>query len=217
MTNYLRPDEMAAESEIERAKQRDFNLKRGVKTAVGLGTAAIGGLGLSSKVLPFLNKYITPELAMKGINKVAPKIGQFLETGIKQGLNLQDGLNFIKDNMQGQSQIEHAKEQRNIIEQYSPELHQFMTQEIQKGRSPIEAAALAQNNKKFADVIKKLSKTHKANWSAIVESIYGGGQMAQQPPQAQPIQQQPTQPQGQQQGPSGDDALLAAIDKILKM
>lgn len=215
MTSTMRPDEKVALSEIERASSRDRTIKKGINTAVGLGTTALG-IGATAKIAPFLSKYLTPEIAMKGINKVNPRLGEFLKTGMEKGLNVQDGINYIKENLMGQTSKEAkepAKQTKNIIEQYSPELNQFMSQEIQKGRSPIEAAALAQNNKKFSDIIQKMSKDHKANWSAIVESIYGGGQKAQQP-QQQPQQMQQPQPQ---QGGNTDQALMAAFDKILKM
>ena len=75
-----------------------------------------------------------------------------------------------------EGQQEPAKQNKNIIEQESPELHSFVDQEIRKGRKPIEAAALAQKDKRFSNVIKKLMKTHKTSWSNIIESIFGSGE-----------------------------------------
>lgn len=175
----LRPDEQAAYSEIERAQGRDRNIKSGLKTAATLGAAAIAGpvasfgSKMTSKILPFLNEYIPAELAMKGINKVSPKLGQFLQKGLSQGLNLKDGLDFIKENL---NQPEQPKEQRNVIQQYAPKLHEFILSEIAKGNSPAQAAGMAKlvsNKSKFGHAIKQLEKNHKIDLHTLVDQIYG--------------------------------------------
>ncbi len=187
----LRSDEEANNAEVERDKSLRGNIN---KAAIGLGTAAIGG-SLTGKIMPFLNQYIPAGLAMKGINKVSPKLGSFLKKGQEMGLNLEEGLSFLKDKLSNSKTDNfQTKENGNIIQQYSPELHQFLDQEIKNGRSPIEAGAIAQMNKKFSDVIKKLSKDHKTDWSSIIQSVFGNGQTAQP---SQQSAQQPPQQQGQ--------------------
>ena len=223
--NHLRPDEKAAQSEISRYKENKETIKKGAKTALNIGLSATGlGAGgkLASKILPFLSEFIPPELAMKGINKFSPKLGKFLDQGMKMGLDVKEGLNFIKGKMQPskESATEQPKENRNIIEQYSPALNQFMMQQIQSGRSPIEAGALAENDKKYSDVIKKMKKDHKSDWSSIIQSIFGTGQTAQPQQSQSSLQGQNQQPQGQQgqQGQqqigAGQQALMAMLDKI---
>ncbi len=231
----LRPDEQAANAEIERAQSRDRTLKSGLKTAastalaVGGTSLALGGK-LGSKIMPFLNEYIPADLAMKGINKVSPRLGEFLKKGISKGLNLKDGLDFIKENIGTQ---EKAKEQRNILEQYSPELHEFIKGHVQKGKAPLEAAALAtigEEGKKFKGVIKKLVKDHKTSWSSIIQSIFGSegnrqeslnkfNQKIKQPgmldQEAERFQNEYGQQQQQQeQGGQGQKALMAILQKI---
>jgi hypothetical protein len=202
MNNHLRPDEKATNSEIERSQSRDRSLKTLGKAGLTAAGTAIGGslLGvgskLASKVMPFLNEYIPAELAMKGINKVSPELGNFLKSGMKEGLDVKEGLNFIKENLIQQSSQEQAKENRNVIEQYSPELHQFIDQEIRKGRNPIEAGTIAQQDKRFSNIINKLSKDHNTPWSNILESVYGGQGMAPNQEQQQPEQRQEQQGQG---------------------
>lgn len=191
--NLLRPDELASQAEIERAEGRNRTLKRGIKTAAGIGLSA-GGAALSARVLPFLNEYITSDLAIKGISKVSPQLGNFLQKGVEKGLDIKEGLNFIKDKMQEKK--EPAKENRNIVEQYSPELHQFITTEVQKGRPVLEAGAIAQTNPKFKNVINQISKDHKVDWSAILKTVYGGqGQTQSQQPSQEMQSQQPQQGQ----------------------
>ena len=216
MTNYLRSDEMASNSEIERARVRDKNLKSGVKTAASLGVAAGGLTGLSSKILPFLSEHIPADLAIKGISKLSPSVGSFLKKGMSKGLNFKDGLDFIKEQIQS-SKKEPAKESKNVVQQYSPELHEFMSAEIGKGRSPIEAGAIAQHDKRFSEAIGKMSKDHKTPWSSILQGIYGsetqGKGQPQQPQQMEQQQsQQPQQPQ--QGGGQGQQALMAILQKL---
>lgn len=215
MTSYLRPDEQVTESEIRNTKRRNQDVSS-VANALPIAGAGLAKTAIS-KVMPFINQYIPKELALKGINKVMPSMGKFLQAGIKNGLSLESGLNYLKDEF---SREQSAKESKNIIEQESPELHQFISEEIKKGRKPIEAGAIAQNDKRFKDVINKLSKNHKTNWSSILESIYGSGEMAQPQSQqlgnAEQLQQQSQQGQQQQQGQM-NQGIQAALDKIMKM
>ncbi len=190
----LRSDEAANEAQINRDKNYRGNIKKAAATvATTAGTAATIGTGLASKVMPFLNKYIPTALAIKGINKVSPQLGSFLKKGQDMGLNVEEGMNFIKDKLGSSGQG--TKENRNIIEQYSPELHQFIKERIGKGDTPITAGLAARTSKKFDDAITKLTKDHKSPWSSIIESVFGNGQTAQQQPQSQPSQQQPAQNQ----------------------
>lgn len=206
----LRSDEVANQAEVERDQKFRGNVGKGFSAVASLGTAAAGG-ALASKVMPFLNQYIPAGLAMKGINKVSPQLGAFLQKGHEMGLDVEEGLDFIKGKLGGERK-EPAKQDRNIIQQESPELHTFIDQEIRKGRKPIEAGALAQNDKRFSDVIKKLMKAHKTPWSSIIQSIYGTGDMAQSGQQRQA--EQPAQPtQGSQGGP-GQQALMGILAKI---
>jgi hypothetical protein len=209
MDSTLRPDERAAQAQIRRAQN--------VKNTVTGGITAVGGAALAGKVIPFLSEYIPANLAIKGISKVAPKIGEFLSKGQSYGLTAESGLDYLRGEVGKleQSAQEPAKKSKNIIEQESPELYSFLDQEIRKGRKPIEAGALAQNDKRFSEIIKKLMKAHKTPWSNIIESIYGAGDTAL--PSQQPAQQ-PT-PQQQQAGQGIDPAvaqIMAQGEQILK-
>ncbi len=205
--NYLRPDEKASQADIEKSRKSDDLLKKGAKTAANLGLA-VSGAGIASKIAPFLSKYITPDLALKGISKLSPKVGDFLKRGMEAGLNVQDGLDFVKEQISNS-----AVDQRNIIEQYDPELNTYLKNYVDKGMSPLEAGKKAIRHDRFAKAIKQMEKDHKAPWTSIIESIFGRGDKAQQVTQ-QPIQQQ-QEPQPQQQQPGqGQQALMAILQKI---
>lgn len=167
----MRPDELANQSQIELENRFASRGRKGIAALSSLGTA-VGGAPFADKVMPFLNKYIPYDLALKGINKVSPKLGEFLKRGQEQGLNVEDGLNFIKENL-GSKQTESAKQNKNIIEQESPELHQFMLDHIKQGRNAYQAGSIASKDKRFANVIQKLSKQHKLPWADIIDQIYG--------------------------------------------
>lgn len=218
MTGFLRPDEKAAQAEIERASNLRNTIKKGAGAAIGLGTAAVGA-SLSSKILPFLNQYIPADLAMKGISKLSPKLGEFLKQGQSMGLDVQEGINFIKDKM------EKPKEGRNIIQQYSDELYSFLDQNIKSGKKIMEAVAAADMDPKFKKIVNKIEQDHKTPFTSIAQSIFKeneGSQAsssapAQQKPQGainQLLQQsQGMQPQMQQQG-QGAANLMAILQKI---
>lgn len=207
----LRPDEEANQEEIERDRSFRKNLSGAASAATGFGIGASGAL--TSRIMPFLSQYIPVDLAMKGLNKVSPKLADFLKKGKAAGLDVEEGLQFIKDKLNPKTQEEpegakeSLKENRNIIEKYSPELHQFISDQIKMGRSAIEAGALAsleqKGGKGFKNVIDKIVKDHKTPWSAILESVYGSEQAAKSNPQ----QQQPNPGPGQQ-------ALMDILQKI---
>lgn len=207
----LRSDEQANLAEIERDEKFRGNIGKAIGTGVSLVTASAGG-HFASKVMPFLSKYIPAGLALKGINKVNPKLGAFLSKGQEMGLDLQEGLDFVKEKFESKKQP--AKESRNIIEQYSPELHQFIDQEVKSGRPALHAGAIAQNDKRFKKIIEKITKDHKSNWSDILQSIYGNGEMAQQnmPQPADQMEQQQIQQPGK--GSQARDQLLQAMQAL---
>lgn len=224
-----RPDELATETEIQNSRRRTGEAGSAL---LGAATVGIGGLGAKqmAKVIPFLSKYISPDLAFKGINKVAPGVGTFLKNGMVQGLSLTSGLEYLKG--EAENTAEPAKPERNIIEQVSPELHSFMSDQIKKGRNGYQAGAIAQKDKRFASVIDKLQKEHKVSWADIIEQIYGQGtapkkqgmmqqesdRFNQQYGQEQQQQTQGQQPGQQQQQPDqmgpGMQAISAVLNKI---
>lgn len=188
----LRPDEQATNAEIERARGRDQSLNKGIKTAAALGTAAIGG-GIASKVMPFLSEYIPADLAMKGINKVSPRLGEFLQNGLKKGLNLKDGLEFIKDSFQSKDSV---KEDRNIIKQYDDRLNEFLEKNIKKGLTAAQAIDLAQVFPNYKKSMEQIVKDHKVPFQSIVEGLFGSSHQA--PANAESHPQQNQEGQGQQ-------------------
>ena len=216
---FSRPDEIATESQIRKNLQEEQRFRNVGKTAVGLATGA-SLTGIGAKIAPFLNKYIPSDLAVKGISKISPQLGNILKKGQSMGLDIEEGLNFVKDQFLGSKKQEPAKQNLNIIEQESPELFKFIDQEIRNGRKPIEAAALAQNDKRFMNIIKKLMKTHNASWSSIIESIFGSGEQALPNTQQNPVNAQQPTSNVQQQAPNtqqpgqGQAALMAILQKI---
>ncbi len=235
----LQPYQEASE-EIIRQSAAPFKF---AGQAASLGTAVVGSGAILNKVLPFLNSYIPKNLAMKGISKINPILGKFIQSSEKQGHSMDDILDFIKQKA-GTGEQQKPPEQQNIISQYSPELLSFLEDHITKGRAPLEAGALAQLDPKFKKIISKMEADHKAPFSSILQTIFGenakdkalkkfiehkkkksmmeeirdqfkenygdiiANQQGQQAAQAQQSQAQPG---------NADQALLAALDKILKM
>jgi len=189
----LRPDEMANKAQIERDQRMRQNVSRGVGAGIGLASTAIG-----ARVAPFLSEYIPTDLAMKGLQKVAPKVADFLRKGQSAGLDIKQGMDFIKSKLspteEPAQEAKGAEDSRNLIEKHAPELHQFIVDKMKKGESFRRAGALARlegGGKTFSKTIEKLMKDHKASWEDMIEAIYGGAQSASgaAPSQAQAPQQ----------------------------
>lgn len=185
-------------------------LKNAGLTAIGGGAGALGAKA-AGKIIPaigaLVNKYIPENISIAGLNKIDPRFGKFIQGALDEGYSYDELRNFLGDKIEKSQKP--GQNTKNIIEQESPELHQFLNQQIKSGRKPIEAAAIAQHDKRFSSVIQKLSKTHKIPWSQIIESVYGLGETAQaEQSQASQQMQQP-----QQQG-QGQQALMAILQKI---
>lgn len=204
-------------------KRQSEGPKRFAKQAVG-AAAAVGASSFSpmlARIAPFLSEYIPQDLAIKGLSKIHPKFGEFVKTAFDKGYDFGEVKDFLGEQVkesQGQGEEEPAKQNGNVIEQYSPNLFQYMKDLIGQGSSPLDAAAKARKflDKKEQDIISKMEKDHKTDWSSIVESVFGGQGMAQ----AQTQQQQPQQPgpqgqpkQGGQQG-SGSQKLMQILGMI---
>jgi len=137
-----------------------------------------------------------------------------MEGASESGYTFDDIKEFMKEKI---SKSEPAKENRNIIEQYSPELFSFIKEKVNSGMSPIQAGEIAQREGKFSDPIKKIEKDHKTNWLRVLELLFGSGKDAQaQQAQVRPAQQdqQELQQPGQQQPGQGQAALMAVLQKL---
>lgn len=205
----MQPYQQASEEYTRQSGLPGQAIKKIAGTAIGIA----GGGAVLNRVLPFLNKNIPTELARKGLERIDPRFGKFINGAVNNGQTVEGAMDFIKNKIAPEEEQKSAKQDRNIIEQYSPELFQFLNEHIKKGNTPLQAAGLARlasNSNKFEKIIKKIEEDHKTPWSSIIESVFGTGQTAQPPSQGQQTQQIP-------QGNNSDAAILEAMGKILKM
>lgn len=214
--NTSRPSEQASISRIQQEKQGERNIKSGLNLAASAGLA-YGGTAIASKVIPFLSEHIPSYLAVKGINKISPKLGSWLEKGIEKGLPIEEGLSFLKEKLTG----EPSKKKNmnlNFIGQISPELQEYIESEIQSGKSVDHAAATAMIKPEFLEIAKGIEQQSKKRFTALVREIYEGRAIDQgqngQMPEGQQMQQQGItgQPQKNQISPK----LGAAIQRLEK-
>lgn len=190
----MRPDEAYLEG-IRKQQQEDSS-PGVVSSLTSLAKGAVGsfaGLGTVAALSPWLNEYLPIDLAIKGISHVSPKLGSFLKKGQKFGLDVKEGIDFIRNKV--------GEDKSNFVQREHPDLHQFMQQEMTSGRTPEEAAGLAYLQKR--DQIDSLIKKFNKPWMTIVEEVYGKGRgsstdkpqtnqgTAQQSQQAPPQQPQP--------------------------
>lgn len=223
-----RPDELSSMAESEREKKFQSNVSKGVKTAIGIGTS-LTGVGLGARIAPFLSELIPADIALKGISKISPKIGNFLQKGMQAGLNVKDGLNFIKDKLESKDQPKSQPQQpQNIIEEHAPEVHEILKDRIGQGLKPLAVAYQVAKEGKFKKQIADLQKKTGKSFGDLVSSVFGGEE--KQPQQSKPLpsgdegiqqlikfgneqQSQNNQPQQTQIGP-GQQALMKSIQEL---
>lgn len=189
-----------------------------------IGLTALGGAaaGAVSKLVPaigsLISKYVPDKFSIEGLKKIDPRFGNLIQGAMDSGYSYDDVRNFMGQKIEESQSKEKIPDKKNIIEQRSPELHQFIDQELKKGRPLLQAGALAQMEgkatKNFKSIIEKLEKDHKTPWSSILEAVYGGTQSnAQSVP---PASQQNTQhAQAPQQNQSSGQSQFAQELKAL--
>ncbi len=218
----MQPYQEASEA-IRSGNEFPIHIAKNAALTYAGGGIASAGAKAASKLIPkigsLINKYIPDKLMAAGLAKLDPRFKKFIQGAVEQGYSMEDIRSFLGEKTDESAQespgnaenpqesTKNPKDNRNIIEQYSPELHQFIDQEVKKGRKPLEAGAIAQNDKRFKDVINKISKDHKTPWSSILESVYGALQSPNANQQSQSIQEpqqgQPAQAQGDKWGQIG--------------
>ena len=184
------------------------------KIAKNIGSAALGAVGAGAvlgRIAPLLSNYLPQNLAIKGLSKINPKMAGFINSSMAQGHSFEEIKEFLGSKIEGENKEGNAKQSGNIIQQYSPELFEFINSEMQKGRAPLEAGALAELQPNFKKIIKKMAEDHKSTFASILQTVFGQGQNVQQQPN------QVSQQQQQGQGGMSDDQLMSAFQNILKM
>lgn len=220
----MRPDELAAQRDIERSRDWDKGIKGAATTAVAAGMGVAG-----SRLLPLLGEFVPMELAMKGINKIAPKVGDFLQRGQKAGLDLRDGLDFLKNQIERSAE---RKEESKInpfqnFENEFPRLSEALNRIVEQGQPAEAAAAILKNASWAKSDINKLEKNVGKNFVDFVKEMFGSpqNQTIKQPQQmsSQVMQEMGMNPMssnqqmGNNQGSGGNQMLAQLFDKIMSM
>jgi hypothetical protein len=191
-----------------------------IKTAATIGASVIGGSAALKKVLPFLNKLIPGELMRKGLSKVNPDIGKFIDTALNNGYGLDDIRNFMSEKFSPKEEDNQQTQENPIVKQAKdfetnyPDIIQALMSHINNGRSPQEAAAILKTSTPFSQKIKKIEKDSGKNFVDFILEMMGGKQTSQM---QQPQQMQAQDPQGtpgtlpQQQSAGGLDPQLMQL------
>lgn len=180
----MQPYQEASQSILSQKDEYGNLLKKGA----GIGLSLVGGGAVLKRIVPLLSKLVPSGMAAKGLAKIDPRFGKFVQGAMDTGYTQEDALNFLREKLEE-----------------SPE------REIETGPK-----VKPPSSKDKGEAVKKFNEHKKKN--SIVDELHQqfqqqyGGQQMQQPVQPQ----QPDQPQQGQQGNS-DEMLLAALQKILQM
>lgn len=208
----MQPYQEATET-IKRRNEQIGSVGRNVATsALAVGAGSFGA-GIARRMIPMLSKYVNEEMMQKGLSKIDPRLGKFAQQAKNQGYDDEEIRDFLKNKATGEENSslakENTKEKRNIIEQYDPELHTYLLQNIKKGIPIMQAGQQALKHGRFKKAVEKMMKDHKASWMQILESVYGQGQ-TQQPAQ----NQMPAQAENPQEAGGIDPQLMQIMGNL---
>lgn len=215
----MEPYQRASQA-IREGDAQPFNfLKNTVLAGIGGGAAGLAHKAIG-KIAPaigaLISEYVPEKFSIEGLKKIDPRFGKMIKDSLDAGYTYDDFRQFMGDKIKGSEDSTKETNKKNLIEMYSPELHQFITQHIKSGKSHIQAGALAKLPGKQGDfnkVIQKIMKDNNATWEDVLESVYGGQQGNQQSQQPEMQEQQEQQQQPTQSG-AGQQALMDIMNKI---
>lgn len=221
----MQPYQEASEELLRRGERPGQLAKKAGN--LGLGAAATyGGAALAGRVLPFLNKFIPNDLAIKGLRKVDPRLGKFIDTALKNGGTFDEAKEFIRNKIEEDDVVQDAKND-NVIWKFSKKLAKFIDDAVGVGHTidEVEGMARAPGNK-FKKDIENIEKSMGLPFKDIIRLIHGGSrskkgsmQSAVSPSMAveedsMPINQSSQQAQTQAQPGQGQQALMAMLQQI---
>lgn len=192
------------------------------KGAIGLATSG----ALANKILPLLSSHIPTNIMQKGLSKINPKLGAFIEQADEMGFGIDEVRDFLKNKVlppEPPKKEQQQTQQTNPLQDFEtnyPELARGLMATIQQGQPPQAAAAVIKNSSALRKQVDQLEKDTGKNFVDYILELFGPQQTSQgqvQQPSQQPQQIQQAQGQQGQQGSGMDQQLMAALDKILKM
>ncbi len=208
----------------EQVRKRAQDPKKALTAAGTIAGSIAGGSALASRVLPLLSSYIPGELMRKGLSKINPKIGAFVDTAINNGYGLDDVRDFMKEKFstsesselpqqQNQDQEHPIVKEAKIFESDFPQIAQAIANLMKSGRTPIESADIVE--KSLPKEIKSMEKKMGKKFKDFITELFGNQpESMQQPQKPQQIQkEQPQQNQNESQG-GIDPQLLQLVQGI---
>jgi len=212
----------AAEAQRER-EEYPLNLAKNLgSAALGAGAARLGYSALGT-ILPKIQALISPKVpdafSIGGLNKVDPRLGKFIDGALKEGYSYDDIKGFLGEKVQKSEQKEEeqkARKKGNIIEQYDPELHIYISEKLKNGEGLYYAGRKALDHPRFKKAVDKITKDHKASWTDILKAVYG--EVFKNKEQEMNQQRSPNAPAAQaapQQPGPGEGELMQTLQQIL--
>jgi hypothetical protein len=90
----------AATEEMKRQSQFPVKL---LKKAAGITGLALGGAPILARIAPLLSKFIPEDIAIKGLTKLDPRMGKFINSAMKLGHSFDEVKDFIGEKIQPKS------------------------------------------------------------------------------------------------------------------
>lgn len=204
-----RPDESANLADIERDKLMRSRTKKAIGAAGSFGL----GLGygkIAQKILPYISEALPLNVALDGIEKVSPKIANFLRRGQKMGLDIQEGMDFVKETLTEKKEPEYQSIFKKIvgdidIESLDPGSQKELSF-LKMITDQLESKGKTEKDPSIKNVARKIKNVLKGKQSMVMQEMARTMEPGMQ--NLNPQQQQNTQ-----MGP-GQKALMDVLQRI---
>lgn len=118
----------SASDEIIRQNKAPGNF---IRNTTKIGTGLIAGGATVNRILPFLSKYIPSQLAIKGISKVDPRLGKYINSSLSQGHPLDDVMGLLKETF-GEEDEESNLNKEDAVKKYNEHKKKGLTEGLQE-------------------------------------------------------------------------------------
>jgi len=209
----------AATEEIRRQSQAPT---KALKTAGAIAGSLAGGSAIAGRILPLISKFVPGEIMRKGLSKIDPRIGKFIDGALNNGYSIDDVRSFMGEKFSPKSEEtpqESTQPQNNqaTLQDFDnnyPMLSKALQATIQAGKTPQEAAIILKKSTALGRQVKDLESQIGKRFEDYVIELMGNNQqeMNSEPGAIQNTQEAPIQNQQQNQGV--DPQLLQLVQGI---
>lgn len=162
-----------------------------------------------SKAASMLSYYIPANIAVKGINKLSPKLGEFVNFAKKKGIGDEDIVSFLREKHEKIQESQKKSEKKTIFDELIGDIDILSLDEqkqnqlnfLKTASNQLEQKGKSKGDSAFKNIAKKIKEVLSGNIGMVQGEAMG-------------MQNNPQMQQSQQNQSNADQQLMAMMEKF---